>query len=69
MTPQERKTEFDKLFATIPGRFIKDRIKIVQSILFCTESTVRIYLIKNPTRIIPEAKLKILKQGLARKNL
>lgn len=61
MTPEERKTEFNRLFESIPGKNI-DRVKAVAEVLFCRHNTVRIWRIKNPTRIIPEAKLMMLKR-------
>jgi hypothetical protein len=64
MTPQERKTEFNRLFESIPGKNI-DRVKAVAEVLFCRPNTVRIWRIKSPTRIIPEAKLLMLKRHFA----
>lgn len=63
MTKTERQAEFNRLFETIPGKNT-DRIKRVCEILFCLPNSVRIYRMKNPPRVIPEAKLKILQRAL-----
>lgn len=63
MTPTERKAEFDRLFESLPGRNI-ERLRRVADALFCKENTVRIWRMKAPPRVIPEAKLKILQRAL-----
>lgn len=63
MTPAERQAEFNRLFESIPGKNT-DRIKRVCEILFCQPNSVRIYRMKKPPRVIPEAKLKILQRAL-----
>jgi hypothetical protein len=74
LTIEQRRTEFKTLFDSIsvarPAGYgsIIDRIAVVCSILHCSEHTVRVWLIQetdNP-RAIPEAKLRILRTGLAR---
>lgn len=65
MTPDQRKQEFDRMFAAMPGRNI-ERIRRVTDILFCAEGTVRQWCMRQPPRIIPAAKLAILKRELSR---
>lgn len=57
----DRKHEFDKLFESLPGKNI-DKIRAVCGALFCRENTVRTWRMRNPPRVIPEAKLKMLKR-------
>ena len=64
MTPKERQAEFNRLFESIPGKNT-ERITRVCEILFCKPNSVRIYRMKTPPRVIPEAKLKILQRALA----
>ena len=63
MTPTERKAAFDKLFDSLPGKNV-ERIRRMADVLCCRENTIRIYRLKNPTRIIPESKLRILQRAL-----
>lgn len=65
MTKEERKAEFDRLYESIDGTNM-DRIERVCSILFCAPITVRIWRMEKPPRVIPEAKLKILRAALLR---
>ena len=65
MTPQERQAEFNRLFDALPGKKNIDRLKRVADILFCKVNTVRIWRMKSPPRVIPEAKLMILKRALS----
>ena len=64
MTTQERKAEFDKLFDSLPGKNV-EKIRAVAGALFCAENTVRIWRMKKPPRVIPEAKLKMLQRHFA----
>ena len=66
MTPEQRKQEFDRLFESIPGKNI-EKIRKVCSILHCKENTVRTWRMEQPPKFIPEAKVKILADALARK--
>ena len=66
MTKEERQAEFNRLFESIPGRNI-DRIRKVCEILHYRENTLRVYRIKNPTRVMPERQLKILARELAKR--
>lgn len=68
MTPdqQRRKAEFDKLFDGLPGKNV-ERIRAIAAALYCAENSVRIYRLKNPTRVIPESKLRILQRHFATK--
>lgn len=66
MTPEQRKQEFDRLFESIPGKNI-EKIRRVCSILHYKENTVRMLTMRNPPKIMPEAKIKILAEALARK--
>lgn len=69
MSPEERHAEFDRLFTSIPGRNI-DRLNKVASILCCKPNTLRIARLKTPNRkLIPEAKLRILRRELEREGL
>jgi len=61
MTPDQRKTEFDKLFNGLPGKNV-EKIRAVCAALYCKENTVRVWRMKQPTRVIPEAKLKMLQR-------
>lgn len=61
MTATDRKREFDKLFESLPGKNI-EKIRAVCAVLFCQENTVRIWRMKQPARVIPEAKLKMLQR-------
>ena len=63
MTPEQRKAEFDRLYKSIPGKNT-ERIERVCGILFCKPNSVRIWCMAKPPRIIPEAKLQILKRAL-----
>lgn len=65
MTLNQRQKEFNRLFESLPGRNI-DRIRCITSILFCAENTIRQYRMKKPPRVIPAAKLEILKRELSR---
>ena len=66
MTPEQRKAEFDKLFDSLPGKNV-ERIRAVADVLFCRENTVRIWRMKQPTRVIPESKLKMLQRHFSTK--
>lgn len=61
MTATDRKREFDKLFDSLPGKNI-EKIRAIAAVLFCKDNTVRIWRMKQPTRVIPEAKLKMLQR-------
>ena len=61
MTATDRKRDFDKLFESLPGKNI-EKIRAVCAVLFCQENTVRIWRMKQPARVIPEAKLKMLQR-------
>jgi hypothetical protein len=61
MTPEQRKTEFNRLYEALPGKNT-DRIKLVCEALFCKPNTVRVWRMKQPTRVIPESKLKVLQR-------
>lgn len=63
MTPdqQRRKQEFDKLFESLPGKNV-ERLRSVADVLYCKINSVRIWRMKNPPRVIPEAKLKMLQR-------
>jgi hypothetical protein len=63
MTPDQRKQEFDRLFEAIPGKNV-ERIRRVAEVLYCKENTVRIWRMKRPPRMIPEAKLRILQRAI-----
>jgi len=65
VTPGQRKQEFDRLFDGMAGKRV-ERIRAVMAALYCREGTVRQWLMKTPPRIIPEAKLAILKRELSR---
>ena len=64
MIPKDRQSEFNRLFDALPGPKNTDRIEAVCGALFCKPNSVRIWRMKNPPRIIPEAKLRILKRAL-----
>jgi hypothetical protein len=61
MTPTERKTAFDKLFESLPGKNV-EKIRAVAEALYCQPNTVRIWRMQKPTRVIPESKLKMLQR-------
>lgn len=61
MNASDRKREFDKLFDSLPGKNV-EKIRAIAAALFCRENTVRIWRLKEPTRVIPEAKLKMLQR-------
>ena len=63
MTPDQRKTEFDKLFDSLPGKNV-EKIRRIADVLCCRENTIRIYRLKKTTRVIPEGKLRILQRAL-----
>jgi len=65
---KNRHAKFLALYRKLPGANT-EKIALVRSILHCAEITVRIYCMDSPTRVIPEAKLKILQDGLARAGL
>ena len=65
MTTDERRAEFNALFEALPEKRNIDRLKRVAGLLFCKVNTVRIWRMKNPPRVIPEAKLMILKRALS----
>lgn len=62
LTPEQRKAEFDALFARLPGPKNIDRIRQVCAALYCKENTVRQWRMTKPVRIIPESKLMILRR-------
>lgn len=64
MTPQQRKAEFDRLFESLPGPRNIDRLRWVSEALFCKINTARIWRMKTPPRVIPEAKLRILQRAV-----
>lgn len=64
MTREQRIKEFNQVFDAIPGKNDKERIDVVCGILFCKENSIRIYRMNEPTRVIPESKLRILKTAL-----
>lgn len=66
MTPDQvhRKQAFDTLYEAIPADRNKQRIDRVCEILFCQPNTVRIWRMRNPTRVIPDSKLKMLQRAL-----
>ncbi len=71
MTPTdkraERAAEFERLLAAIPAEKNVDRIRKVCEILHCEENTVRVWRLRTGTkRVIPAAKLAILKDSLGR---
>jgi len=59
LTPAERKQAFDALYDALPGSNA-DKVRTISRVLFCKPNTVRIWHLKAPTRIIPEAKLRML---------
>ena len=61
MTKEQRKAEFDRLFESIPGKNI-ERLHAVAEVLYCKLNTVRIWRMAQPPRVIPEAKLMMLKK-------
>jgi hypothetical protein len=63
MTPDQRKTEFDKLFDSLPGKNV-EKIRRIADVLCCRENTIRIYRLRKTTRVIPEGKLRILQRAL-----
>jgi hypothetical protein len=63
MTPDQRKTDFDKLFDSLPGKNV-EKIRRIADVLCCRENTIRIYRLKKTTRVIPEGKLRILQRAL-----
>lgn len=64
MTAQERQQEFRALFNSLPGKNI-EKIRKVCAILHLQENTIRLYLMRTPSRTIPERSLKILRDALA----
>lgn len=68
MTTDQRKKEFRELFNSMPGDSAAEKIDFICKVLHCKKMTVQIWLVKNHTqpRIIPEAKLRILRDALAR---
>lgn len=66
MSPEQRKAEFREIFNRVPGKRNIDKIREVAKILCCAENTVRIYLLSESHRIIPESKLKILRREIDR---
>ena len=67
MTKEERMAEFSAIFAALPGKNI-EKIRKVCAILHLQENTIRLYLCKPPSRIIPERSLRILRDALAGQN-
>lgn len=65
MTPQERQQEFRALFNSLPGKNI-EKIRKVCAILHLQENTIRLYLMRTPSRTIPERSLRILRDVLAK---
>lgn len=63
MTPDQRKTEFDKLFDSLPGKNV-EKIRRIADVLCCRENTIRIYRLRKTTRVIPEGKLRILQRAM-----
>lgn len=61
MTAEQRKSEFDKLFNSLPGKNV-EKIRSICAVLYCRENTVRVWRMRTPTRVIPEAKLKMLQR-------
>lgn len=64
MDKQQRIDGFNAIFESLPGKNI-DKIRAICAVLHCTENTVRIWRMKEPPRVIPEAKLRILQDRLA----
>ena len=64
MTREERKAQFDRLFDSLPGRKV-EKIRYIAGLLYCAENTVRIWQLREPTRVIPKGKLLILKDRIA----
>lgn len=65
-TRDQRRAEFRAVFESIPGEK-KDRIQRVCEILHYKPHTVQVLLCKRkPHKVIPEAKLAILKRELDR---
>lgn len=62
MTPIQRTAEFNRLFESLPGKNV-ERIARVCDVLYCQPNTVRIWRMKKPPRVIPEAKLRILQRA------
>lgn len=60
MTRQQRIDGLNALFDALPGKNI-ERIRAICAVLHCTENTVRIWRMKTPSRVIPAAKLRILR--------
>ena len=63
MTPTQRHRAFLQLFHALPGPRQLDRINAVCDVLFCRPITVRQWAMRQPPRIIPEAKLRILQRA------
>lgn len=66
MNPDQkrRKEEFDRLFNSLPGKNV-ERLRAVADVLFCKTNTVRIWRMKEPPRVIPDAKLQMLQRHFA----
>ena len=63
MTTEQRQQEFRALFNSLPGKNI-EKIRKVCAILHLKENSVRLYLMRTPSRTIPERSLKILRDAL-----
>lgn len=63
MTPQQRQEEFKQLFNSLPGKNV-EKIRKVCAILHLQENTIRLYMMRTPSRTIPERSLKILRDAL-----
>jgi len=63
-TAQQRTAEFKAIFEAVPGDKQIDKIRFVCKVLGYAENTVRIFLMKTPTRAIPSRMLDILRRSL-----
>lgn len=62
---QRRKAEFDALFESLPGKNV-ERIRKVCQILHYQPNTIRIFRMKEPTRMIPQRMIEILRTELSK---
>lgn len=63
---KQRHIEFLRLFATVPADSNVARIRWVAEKLDRAENTVRIYLMKTPTRVPPKLALRVLADEIAK---
>ena len=58
---KRRRDEYRALYAKIPGQNTSEKLDWLCTNLHCTRSTARIWNMRDSTRPIPDAKLKIMR--------